>query len=61
LQFAKALLVLSAPRGSASAKLVQRALDVKKPVFVPEHPMNKEMIATGARPATIDNIGQLFE
>jgi predicted Rossmann fold nucleotide-binding protein DprA/Smf involved in DNA uptake len=56
LELAKALLVLSAPEGSGSLKLAQLALCRGKHVLSPEHPMNKELLASGALPATFENI-----
>jgi predicted Rossmann fold nucleotide-binding protein DprA/Smf involved in DNA uptake len=53
---AAALLVLSAPEGSASLKLAKSALRQGKPVLTPEHRMNKELLATRALPATLENI-----
>jgi predicted Rossmann fold nucleotide-binding protein DprA/Smf involved in DNA uptake len=52
---ATALLVLSAPPGSASLKLAKSALRVGKPVLTPEHRMNKELLGYNALPATFDN------
>jgi predicted Rossmann fold nucleotide-binding protein DprA/Smf involved in DNA uptake len=54
--FAKVLLVLSAPEGSASLKLAESALRRGRPVLTPEHPMNKELLASGALPMTLENI-----
>ncbi len=53
---AAALLVLSAPQGSASLKLAKSALHHGKPVLTPEHRMNKELLGCNALPATFDNI-----
>jgi predicted Rossmann fold nucleotide-binding protein DprA/Smf involved in DNA uptake len=53
---AKVLLVLSTPNGSATLKLAKSALDRGKPVLTPEHPMNKELLASRALPATPENI-----
>jgi predicted Rossmann fold nucleotide-binding protein DprA/Smf involved in DNA uptake len=53
---AAAVLVLSAPEGSASLKLAKSALLQGKPVLTPEHRMNKELLATGALPAVLENI-----
>jgi predicted Rossmann fold nucleotide-binding protein DprA/Smf involved in DNA uptake len=55
-ELAKALLVLSAPEGSASLSLAKSALRRGKLVVTPEHPMNKELLASGALPATLDNL-----
>jgi predicted Rossmann fold nucleotide-binding protein DprA/Smf involved in DNA uptake len=54
--FAMALLVLSAPDGSASLKMAKSALRQGKPVFTLEHRMNKELLAAGAKPATLKNL-----
>ncbi len=53
---ATALLVLSAPEGSASLKLAKSVLLQGKPVLSPEHRMNKELLARSALPATLENI-----
>jgi DNA processing protein len=53
---AKALLVLSAPGRSASFKLAQAAINLGKPVFTPEHRINDALMASGALPATAQNI-----
>src|SRR2546422_2592203 len=55
-ELAKALLVLSAPEGSASLNLAKSALRRGKLVLTPEHPMNKELLVNGALPATLDNL-----
>jgi predicted Rossmann fold nucleotide-binding protein DprA/Smf involved in DNA uptake len=55
-ELAKILLVLSAPEGSASLSLAKSALRRGKVVVTPEHPMNKELLASGALPATLDNL-----
>ncbi|HEY2922936.1 MAG TPA: DNA-processing protein DprA [Candidatus Binatia bacterium] len=55
-ELVKALLVLSAPEGSASLSLAKSALRRGKFVLTPEHPMNKELLASGALPATLDNL-----
>jgi len=55
-ELVKALLVLSAPEGSASLSLAKSALRRGKFVLNPEHPMNKELLASGALPATLDNL-----
>src|SRR5262245_5018329 len=51
-----ALLVLSAPEGSASLKLARSALRQGKPVVTLGHRMNKELLASGALPAVMENI-----
>jgi predicted Rossmann fold nucleotide-binding protein DprA/Smf involved in DNA uptake len=53
---AKSLLVLAAPEGSASLSLATAALRRGKLVLTPEHPMNKQLLASGALPATLDNL-----
>ena len=53
---ARALFVLSAPTGSASLKLAKSALREGKPVLTLEHPLNKELLASSAGPATLENI-----
>jgi predicted Rossmann fold nucleotide-binding protein DprA/Smf involved in DNA uptake len=55
-ELAKILLVLAAPEGSASLSLAKSALRRGKVVVTPEHPMNKELLASGASPATLDNL-----
>lgn len=51
---AAALLVLSAPEGSASLKLARSALRQRKSVHTLEHRLNKELLAAGALPATLE-------
>jgi predicted Rossmann fold nucleotide-binding protein DprA/Smf involved in DNA uptake len=53
---AKAVLVLSAPEGSASLKLAKSAMRHGKRVLTPEHRLNKELLAASALPATFENI-----
>ena len=53
---AATLLVLSAPEGSASLKLARSALRQGKPVFTLEHRMNKELLTSGAKSATLENL-----
>jgi DNA processing protein len=55
-ELAKSLLVLAAPEGSASLNLAKSVLRRGKVVVTPEHPMNKELLASGALPATLDNL-----
>jgi predicted Rossmann fold nucleotide-binding protein DprA/Smf involved in DNA uptake len=55
-ELAKILLVLSAPEGSASLNLAKSVLRRGKLVVTPDHPMNKELLASGALPATLDNL-----
>jgi DNA processing protein len=57
-QLAKALLVLSAPEGSASLSLAKSALRHGKTVHTLEHPLNRELLTAGATPATLDTIGE---
>jgi predicted Rossmann fold nucleotide-binding protein DprA/Smf involved in DNA uptake len=54
-ELTKALLIVSAPEGSASLTLAESALRRGKPVLTLEHPINKELLADGALPATLDN------
>jgi predicted Rossmann fold nucleotide-binding protein DprA/Smf involved in DNA uptake len=51
-----ALLVLSAPAGSASLRLAQRALTKGKRILTPEHWVNSGLLAAGGLPATLENI-----
>ena len=53
---ATALLVLSAPAGSASLSFAKSALRHGKPVLTAEHRINKELLGCNALPATLDNI-----
>jgi predicted Rossmann fold nucleotide-binding protein DprA/Smf involved in DNA uptake len=53
---AETLLVLSAPAGSASLKLARSAVRQGKPVFTLDHRLNKELLASGASPATLEKI-----
>jgi len=53
---AAALLVLSAPEGSASLNLARAALDAQKPVFTLDHHMNRKLLACGASDATFETI-----
>jgi predicted Rossmann fold nucleotide-binding protein DprA/Smf involved in DNA uptake len=55
-ELAKAVLVLSAPEGSASLKLATSALRNGKPVHTLEHRLNKDLLIAGAVPATPDTI-----
>jgi predicted Rossmann fold nucleotide-binding protein DprA/Smf involved in DNA uptake len=55
-ELAKALLVLSAPEGSASLNLARSALRQGKTVHTLEHRLNKELLTAGAVPATSDTI-----
>jgi predicted Rossmann fold nucleotide-binding protein DprA/Smf involved in DNA uptake len=55
-ELAKALLVLSAPEGSASLNLARSALRQGKSVHTLEHRLNKELLTAGAVPATSDTI-----
>jgi predicted Rossmann fold nucleotide-binding protein DprA/Smf involved in DNA uptake len=53
---ASALLVLSAPGGSATLSLAKAALRYGKPVLTIEHRVNQELLASEVLPATFDNI-----
>lgn len=53
---AMAMLVLSAPEGSASLRLARTALSKGKPVLTPEHRINSGLLASSALPATLENI-----
>jgi predicted Rossmann fold nucleotide-binding protein DprA/Smf involved in DNA uptake len=53
---AAALLVLSAPAGSASLTLAKSALSCGQPVFTPEHRMNRDLLVCGAFPATFERL-----
>jgi predicted Rossmann fold nucleotide-binding protein DprA/Smf involved in DNA uptake len=55
-ELAKALLVLSAPEGSASLNLARSALRQGKTVHTLEHRLNKDLLIAGAVPATLDSI-----
>ena len=55
-ELAKALLILSAPEGSASLNLARSALRQGKTVHTLEHRLNKELLTAGAVPATLDTI-----
>jgi predicted Rossmann fold nucleotide-binding protein DprA/Smf involved in DNA uptake len=55
-ELAKALLVLSAPEGSASLNLARSALRQGKTVHTLEHRLNKDLLIAGAVPATLDTI-----
>lgn len=54
------LLVLAAPAGSQSLKLAQKAISLGRSVFTAEHPMNEELLSSGALPATVENIQRSF-
>lgn len=56
----KGLLVLSAPEGSVSLKLAQKAISLGRPVFTPRHRLNDGLLSSGAMPATIENIQRVF-
>ena len=56
IELAKAILVLSAPAGSASLKLARSALARGKPVHTLEHRLNKDLLLAGAVPATPETI-----
>jgi len=55
---AAALLVLSAPKGSASLKLAKSALRQGKPVLTLDHRLNAELLASGALPAILEKIDE---
>jgi predicted Rossmann fold nucleotide-binding protein DprA/Smf involved in DNA uptake len=55
-ELAKALLILSAPEGSASLNLARSALRQGKTVHTLEHRLNKDLLIAGAVPATLDTI-----
>jgi predicted Rossmann fold nucleotide-binding protein DprA/Smf involved in DNA uptake len=55
-ELAAALLVLSAPEGSASLNLARAALEARKPVFTLEHHMNRKLLDSSASVATLDRI-----
>jgi DNA processing protein len=55
-ELAKALLILSAPEGSASLNLARSALRQGKTVHTLEHRLNEELLTAGAVPATLDTI-----
>jgi predicted Rossmann fold nucleotide-binding protein DprA/Smf involved in DNA uptake len=53
---ATALLVLSAPPGSASLDIAKSALRRGKPVFTPRLHINNDLLACGALPATLETV-----
>jgi predicted Rossmann fold nucleotide-binding protein DprA/Smf involved in DNA uptake len=55
-ELAKALLILSAPEGSASLNLARSALRQGKTVHTLEHRLNKDLLIAGAVPATSETI-----
>lgn len=55
-ELAKALLILSAPEGSASLHLARSALRQGKTVHTLEHRLNKDLLIAGAVPATLDTV-----
>lgn len=57
---ARALLVLSAPKGSSSLEIARAALRCGKPALTVEDPINKELLACGALPASLENIQGAF-
>ncbi len=57
----KGLLLLSAPSGSASLKLARLTINQGKPVFTLQHRINDALLASGALPATIENIRKVFQ
>ena len=61
LGLANGLVVLSAPAGSASFKLAQLAVGLRKPVFAPPHPINQRLLASGAVSATAESIREVLQ
>jgi predicted Rossmann fold nucleotide-binding protein DprA/Smf involved in DNA uptake len=57
-ELATALLILSAPEGSASLNLAKSALRQGKTVHTLEHRLNKDLLLAGAVPATQETIGE---
>ena len=55
-ELAKAILILSAPEGSASLNLATSALRQGKTVHTLEHRLNQELLTAGAVPATLNTI-----
>jgi len=53
---AAAVLVLSAPEGSASLNLARAALDAQKPVFTLDHHLNRKLLASSGSVATFESI-----
>jgi predicted Rossmann fold nucleotide-binding protein DprA/Smf involved in DNA uptake len=53
---AAAVLVLSAPEGSASSQLARSALRQGKPVYTLEHDLNQDLLSAGALGATLEKI-----
>lgn len=53
---AAALLVLSAPEGSASLNLARAALVAQKPVFTLNHHLNRKLLASSGSVATFESI-----
>jgi len=60
LGLSRTLLVLSAPEDSSSFKLAVRALGTGRRVFVIEHPMNRDLLNSGALPASVETLGKFF-
>jgi predicted Rossmann fold nucleotide-binding protein DprA/Smf involved in DNA uptake len=60
-ELAKALLILSAPEGSASLNLARSALRQGKTVHTLEHRLNKDLLIAGAVPATLDTIKEALQ
>jgi predicted Rossmann fold nucleotide-binding protein DprA/Smf involved in DNA uptake len=58
---ARAVLVLSAPEGSSSLQLAKSALHYGKPVLTLEHGLNKELLESGALPATLEDIQRALQ
>lgn len=57
----KGLLILSGPPGSASFKLAKLALNSGKTVFAVQHPMNRDLLALAALPASGEAIQRVFQ
>ena len=56
IELAAALLVLSAPEGSASLNLARAALEAHKPVFTLDHHMNRKLLGSSVSVATRESI-----
>jgi predicted Rossmann fold nucleotide-binding protein DprA/Smf involved in DNA uptake len=59
-ELAMALLVLSAPQGSASFRVAKSALQQNKPVLSPDHRINNGLLESGALHATLDNLQRVL-
>jgi predicted Rossmann fold nucleotide-binding protein DprA/Smf involved in DNA uptake len=58
---AQVVLVLVAPEGSTTFKLARSAINLRKPVFAIEHPINENLLAFGALPATFEGIRKALQ